>query len=293
MIGWSTLGLAGIADYARARQALEESLEISNDSQLAWNSDITLSFLGWALACQGDYRQGLTLIKQAIERLHADGLIRFLSMAYDFLGYIYQDLNLTQAALEAHTFGLNTALQGQVGFWMPRLSANVAVTRLRLGDLSAVGELEVAFAVATEDYQRFHAVRALEGLLEAGIVNGEPERTLHYAEVLEGMCQMGDLRELGVQVNRWRSAAYRHLGDLARATAALERAKQEAAIIERPRLQWDLHSEALALAFVQGDSVQATLHQNAMNAIAQQIADNLQDPALSNALFTAVMPALG
>jgi tetratricopeptide (TPR) repeat protein len=293
MIGWSALGLAGIADYGRARKALEESLEISNDSQLAWNSDITLSFLGWALACQGDYRQGLALIKKAIERLHADALIRFLSMAYDFLGTIYQDLNLTQAAMEAHTFGLNTALTGQVGFWMPRLSANVAITRLRLGDLSAVGELEVAFAVATEDYQRFHAVRALEGLLEAGILCGEPERTLHYADILESMCQLGDLRELGVQVQRWRSAAYRLLGQMDQAEAALEKAKRVAATIERARLQWDLHAEAMALAGARGDLALAGQHQNAMNAIAQRIADNLQDPALSGALFTAAMPALG
>ena len=293
MVGWSTIGLAGIADYDRARKALEMSLAISDDSQLAWNSDVTLAFLGWTLACQGDYRQGLTLINQAIERLQADGLVRFLSMAFDFLGHIYQDLNLTQAALDAHALGLNTALKGQVGFWMPRLSANVALMRVRLGDASAVGELEVAFAVAMEDYQRFHAVRALEGLLEAGITIGEPERTLHFATVLEGMCQMGDLRELGVQVERWRSAAYRYLGQLDDATAALSKAQTAATPIGRPRLQWELHSEGLALATAQGDTVQATHHQNAMRQIAQRIADNLQDPALSDALLAEPLPVLG
>jgi tetratricopeptide (TPR) repeat protein len=293
MIGWCAMGMTGIADYSRARKALEESLEVSNDSQLAWNSDITLSFLGWALACQGEYRQGIALVKQAIERLHADGLVRFLSMAYDFLGYIYQDLNLTQAALDAHTVGLNTALKGQVGFWMPRLSANVALMRLRLGDLSAVGELEVAYAVAMEDYQRFHAARALEGLLEAGIVRGEPERTLHYAEVLEGICRMGDLREVQVQVHRWRSAAYRLLGQWDQAAAALEQAERTATAIERPRLLWDVHSEAFALAMAQGDLGKAVQHQTAVNVIAQRIADNLHDATLSDALFAAAMPAMG
>jgi tetratricopeptide (TPR) repeat protein len=291
MIGWSALGLAGIADYDRARKALETSLEISNDSQLAWNSDITLSFLGWALACQGEYRQGLTLIEKAIERLRADGLIRFLSMAYDFLGYIYQDLNLHQAALEAHTTGLNTALTGKVGFWMPRLSANVAIVRLRLGDHSAASDLEVAFAVAMEDYQRFHAVRALEGLLEAGIVRGDPNSTLHYAELLEGMCQMGDLRELQVQVHRWRCAAYRLLGQRERAAQELQKGQSAAASITRPRLQWDLHAEAVALATMQGDMAQATLSQNAIHTIAQAIADNLQDPELCRGLLQPAMPA--
>ena len=292
MIGWSALGLAGIADYARAQRVLEESLEISDDSQLAWNSDVTLSFLGWALACRGDYRQGLALVERAIERLQADNLVRFLSMAYDFLGYIYQDLNLTQAALDAHTTGLNAALTGQVGFWMPRLSANVAMTRLRLGDISAMGELEVAFAVATEDYQRFHAVRALECLLEAGVLTGDPNRTLHFAQVLEGMCQLGDLRELGVQVQRWRSAAYRLLGQFDQATASLEKATHDAATIERPRLQWELHVEGAALALAQDDFAQAEQHQAAMNQIAMRIANNLQDPALSGALFAA-MPEMG
>jgi DNA-binding SARP family transcriptional activator len=293
MIGWSTLGLAGTADYGRARKALEMSLEISIDSHLAWNSDVTLSFLGWVLACQGEYRKGLTLIKEAIERLRADGLVRFLSMAYDFLGHIYQDLNLPEAALEAHTTGLNTALTGQVGFWMPRLSANVVIARLRLGDLSAVGELEVAFAVAMEDYQRFHAVRALEGLMEAGITRGEPDRTLHYAEVLEDMCRLGDLRELQVQVHRWRSAAHRLLGEAERAQAELEKAKAAAASIERPRLRWELHAEALALATMQGDLAQAALHQKAMNTIAQAIAHDLQDPDLCRGLFEAALPIGG
>jgi tetratricopeptide (TPR) repeat protein len=293
MIGWCSLGITGIADYARARTVLAESLEVCKDSQLGWNSDITLSFYGWTIACQGDYQQGIALIQESITRLRDDNLVRFLSMAYDFLGYIYQDLNLTEAALEAHTMGLNTALTGQVGFWMPRLSANVAVTRLRLGDLSAVGELEVAFAVATEDYQRFHAVRALEGLLEAGIISGEPERTLHFAGVLEEMCKMGELRELQVQVHRWRSVAYRHMGQLDEAASELERAKLASQEIDRPRLQWDLHAEAYALATVQGDMEQAAHHQKSMNAIAQRIADNLQDPTLSRALFMTPMPALG
>jgi hypothetical protein len=162
-----------------------------------------------------------------------------------------------------------------------------------LGDRSAVGELEVAFAVAMEDYQRFHAVRALEGLLEAGIICGEPERTLHYAELLEGICQMGQLRELQVQVHRWRSAAFRPLGQVQQAASEVEKAKAAAAPIERPRLQWEVHAEAAALATMQGDLAQASLHQNAMNAIAQRIADNLQDPALSRGLLTAVMPAMG
>jgi tetratricopeptide (TPR) repeat protein len=291
MIGWSTLGLAGIADYPRARKVLEMSLEISSDSHLAWNSDVTLSFLGWALVCQGEYRQGLSMIQKAIERLRVDGLVRFLSMAYDFLGHIYQDLNHPQAALEAHTTGLNTALSGNVGFWLPRLSANVAITRLRLGDLSAVGELEVAFAVAMEDYQRFHAVRALEGLMEAGVARGEPERTLHYAELLEGMCQMGGLRELQAQVHRWRSVAYRMVGQVEQAAGELQKARNIAAAIERPRLQWELHAEAVALAAMQDDLAQAALHQNAMTAIAQAIANNLQDPELCRGLFETALPA--
>jgi tetratricopeptide (TPR) repeat protein len=214
-------------------------------------------------------------------------------MAYDYLGHIYQDLNLTEAALAAHTQGLQTALSGQVGYWLPRLSANVALARLRLGDLEAVSELEVAFAVAMEDYQRFHAVRALEGLMEAGILRGEPERTLHFAGVLEGMCQMGDLRELGVQVNRWRSAAYRLLGQNEEAQRALMRAQADAAPIVRPRLHWELHSEAMALAMAQGKVAEAETHSAAMHTIAQRIADNLQNPALSNALFVAAVPALG
>lgn len=292
MIGWCSMGMAGIADYARASKALQESLEISNELQLDWNSDISYCFYGWVLACQGDYRQGLSLIQKAISRLETTGLMRFLSMAHDFLGHIYQDLNLTQAALKAHSCGLNTALTGHVGYWMPRLSANVAITRLRLGDLSAVGELDVAFAVAMEDYQRFHAVAALQGLLEAGIITDQPTRTLHYADILEGMCEMGDLHELRVQVHRWRAIAHRHMSNLPEAANELQKATRAAANIDRPRLQWELHAEALAQATHAGQSEQMAHHQHAMNTIAQRIADNLRDPALSNALFVTEMPAL-
>jgi hypothetical protein len=128
--------------------------------------------------------------------------------------------------------------------------------------------------------------------MEAGILRGEPERTLHFAGVLEGMCQMGDLRELGVQVNRWRSAAYRLLGQNEEAQQALARAQADAAPIVRPRLHWELHSEGVALALAQGDGAAVEGNSAAMDAIARRIADNLQDPALSNALFAAV-PALG
>jgi hypothetical protein len=49
----------------------------------------------------------------------------------------------------------------------------------------------------------------------------------------------------------------------------------------------------MALALAQGKLVEADAHSGAMHAIAQRIADNLQNPALSNALFVAAVPALG
>jgi hypothetical protein len=58
-------------------------------------------------------------------------------------------------------------------------------------------------------------------------------------------------------------------------------------------LQWELHAEGMALALAQSNIAQALYHQQAMNAIAQRIADNLQDPSLSSALSAAAMPAMG
>ncbi len=280
MIGWGNIGLCGIGDYARASTVLEASLAISRDSHVDWSTDMTFCFLGWAHACLGDYRQGLKLIQAGIARLEANGMTRFLSMGYDFLGCVYQDLNLHQAALDAHTTGLNIALAAKVGFWLPRLSANVAIDRLRLGDPEAFNDLEVTHSIAMEDYQRIHALRALEGLAEAGILRGEPWQTLRYAGELEEICQAGGLRELQAVVHRWRAAAYRYQGDLTTAGDEWAKAQSLATAVGRPRLQWDLHEEGAALATAVGRPDQAATYRAAIGQLAADIAANLVNPEL-------------
>lgn len=284
MIGWAYVGLCGIGDYARACSVLEASVLVSRDSHVDWNTDITLCFLGLSHAALGDYRRGLALIQEGIAGLEADGMARFLSMGYDFLGCVYQDLNLHQEALQAHTTGLNIALAAQVGFWLPRLSANVAINRLRLGDLDAFNDLEATHSIAVEDYQRFHALAALQGLVEAGIARGEAWQTLRYAAELEEICQGGGLRELQAVVHRWRAAAHRCLGDLAAAADELAKAQALAHEVKRVRLQWEIHAEAAALALAQGRPGEADEHRAAVARITAAIAANLDNPAHTRGL---------
>jgi tetratricopeptide (TPR) repeat protein len=284
MIGWSYIGLTGIADYGRAYEALNQSLILSRDAHLDWNSSITLAFVGWVHACQGDYGRALEMVQAAIDQLRAADLVRFLSMAYDFLGYIYQDLNLHEQALEAHVTGLQIGIEANVGFWLPRLCADVAIDRLRLGELGAGHDLEVAFSLTVDDYQRFHGVRCLEGLLEEGILTGRPDRTLHFAALLDGISQEGGLREQQVHVLRWRGAAYRLQGKTAQAEELLLAALDLAQTVGRERCIWDLHADLAAFYRELGDLPRAATHETEVAAIVRRIADSLPDPALAAAL---------
>jgi tetratricopeptide (TPR) repeat protein len=190
-----------------------------------------------------------------------------------------------QEALAAHAQGLQIGIEANVGFWLPRLCADVAIDRLRLGELEAYHDLEVALSLTVDDYQRFHAVRCLEGLMEEGVLSGRPERTFHFATLLESMTQAGGLRELQAQVHRWRGAAYRLQGHFAQAHAELAQALALAEAIGRVRLRWDVHAELAALYRAQGDLVRAAAHEAQAAAIVRAIADNLQDPT-----FTAALP---
>jgi tetratricopeptide (TPR) repeat protein len=284
MIAWCALGVGGLSDYQRAQAAGELSLAISQEAHLDWNSWSTMCFLGLASGCLGEYRRGLALLQEGAEQLKAAGLVRFLTMAYGLLGYLYQDLNLHTEALAAHTLGLETGLNANVGFWLPRLCADVAIDRLRLGDLEVVRDLEEALSIAEEGNQQMHSVRCLEGLAEACVARGEGERALDYTDQLLALATAGRMREMAAQAHHWRGAALIQLGQYAEAEAVLGLAAALAQECERIRLQWDVHAVQARLYHAWGRPERAAHHEQSAAALVRQIAENLQDPALMQGL---------
>ena len=152
------------------------------------------------------------------------GLTRFRTIALDQLGYLLLDLNLLDRAAEAFTLGIQLALQTKFYYWLPRLQAHLAISRLRQGDLRAEWELQNALELARRNGQVIHVAHCLEGLAELAMTRGEPAQATRYADELLALTEPRELREMAGQAYRWRGEALLAAGQLEGAEDALNQA---------------------------------------------------------------------
>lgn len=274
----------GIADYDRAKEAFTRSLKISQSASLEWHAAQVLGPLGLACGLSGDYHQALEYLNGSLPIAESIGAKRFQSLLLDMYGTIWQELNLLDRAKAAHQQAVKLAKEADADWWLPRIQANLAIDRLRLGDLDVAEPLQAAFEDAMSRRLEMHAVRCLEGQAELALKQGQPEQALEYAEQLQRLAEPGGMRETVAQAQRWRGEAYLALDDPAQAAAALEQALALAETIGRPRLAWDLHTALAALPQTQAEPDRAASHIARARQIAEALVDNLNDPALQSEL---------
>jgi tetratricopeptide (TPR) repeat protein len=170
-----------------------------------------------------------------------------------------------------------TCKRAESTYWLPRVKANLAIDRLRQGDLNVGGDLQDALNMALERQQQMHATRCLEGLAELALARGEPERALGYADHLRELAQTGGLREMLAQSSRWRGEALTALNQFDEAEAELLRDLREATEIGRLRMAWDTHLALARLYRLRGQADLVVRHESLASEISHRIARALPE----------------
>jgi predicted ATPase len=278
MMAEASLGMYGEANYQRAQEYADEALAISEAAHLEWHTGICLvAGAGLAQGCVGNYQQGLDNLARGLKWAEDSGLAREISIATDSLGYLLQDLNLLEQAKTVHSRGLETSLRAKSAYWLPRLQANLAIDRLRLGDRQNVEQdLGAALTMARDNGQEYHAIRCLEGLAEFNLVLGNVEAALYYADELLRLAEPRALNEMVAQAHRWRGEVMLSAGQLDAAETELKQAAALATDIGRVRLQWDVHAALHRLYKVRRQAELAHQHETIVRIIVAQISHNLQ-----------------
>ena len=280
MIGWTGMGTVGTGDYLRAWESLSQSLALSQRAHLDWHSVCTLSGLGMVEGCLGHYGDGLAHLQQSLRLAEGLGLRRFMTLALDGLGELYLHLNLLDLAQAVHERGLQLMLQMESTYWLPRLQANLAINRLRQGDLAVEPELRAALDLALSRRQGMHATRCLEGLAEAAIARRQPDQALGYLDRLAGLAERGGMREVKAKAHRWRGEALLLMARLDEAEAELTRALDWFTEVGTPRHLRDTHLALAELCRARGHAIAAQQHEAIANDCVARMAASLPDAEL-------------
>jgi predicted ATPase/DNA-binding CsgD family transcriptional regulator len=212
MIGWALLGTMGLGDNRGAAEYFHRALEFSEKAQMSWHTACTLHGLAAAQAADGDYVSAIATSLRGLELSEVVGVSRFTAMGLDTLGMIYQDLGRFTEAEALHSRAITILLRQEWVYWLPRLYANLAIDRLRSGNLDVGKMLREALDLAVTSAQIVHVLRPLEGLAELHLALGEAELTLGYADQLLAIAQAGGLRQAEASARYWRGEALMALG---------------------------------------------------------------------------------
>jgi len=273
MIAYAGTGYTGLGDYPAALANFESALAIAQRADLQWHMGPTLLGLDHVRACTGRYGEawrGMTATLRWLESLRQT---RYQLIAYDFLGYLLLDLGLDAKAMEYSERGLALSRDARITFWRPRIEANLAIARIRLGYLDVGSALDRALRHARENSERSQMVRCLEGLTELALRRGDAAGCLALAAELLSHAETAGLKELAAQARRWRGEALAATGKLEAATEQLALAAATAEEIERVRLAWDATA---ALARLGGGAA----HRARADALAAQIGKSLEGSEL-------------
>jgi tetratricopeptide (TPR) repeat protein len=257
MIGMMHDGRYGDAEYDLAIDYASESLKISQEAHLHWHMVNALFTLGANLLGVGDFQGAIDQLTRAIDQARIIGAHTSISIGLGNLGNCYQALNLLKRAEKVHSKGLE--LEGKIGtnFYLPRLKAELAIDRLRLGILRVGPDLNGALEEARARDQVAHAIRCLEGLAELSHVRGDHETAYRRAAELLQIAQAGDLGEIVAKAYMWQGKAKLAGGSPEAAEDVLQQAVQLADMIGAPRLRWDVHAALAEVYKVQGKQKQA------------------------------------
>ena len=221
MVAFACTGSMGLADYARAQANYEASLEIARKADLQWHMGPTLLGLDHVRACTGRYDEALSGMTKTLRWLESLKQSRYQLIAYDLLAHLLIELGRNREAVEQCERALALGRDKRITFWRPCIEANLAIARLRLGQLDVGPALERAAAYCRQNSEGFQLARCLEGLAELALARGDAAACLAHAGELLSLVEPAGLRELAAQARRWRGEALLAQGQLAAAEEEL------------------------------------------------------------------------
>ncbi|OGI63950.1 MAG: hypothetical protein A2W18_04610 [Candidatus Muproteobacteria bacterium RBG_16_60_9] len=240
MVGYACTGTMGLGDYATAEAKFEAALVIAQRADLQWHLGPILLGRDHVSACTGRYGTAFNGMTRTLQWLESLKQIRYQLMAYDFLGQLLIDLGLNREAVEYSERALVLADASKITFWRPRIAANRAIARLRLGDLDVGPELEHEAAHCREQSERFQLTRCIEARAELALARGDADACLHLARDLLVLAEASELKELAGAARRWCGEALIAKGDARAAVVELAAAARSAREVGRVRLIYDV-----------------------------------------------------
>jgi tetratricopeptide (TPR) repeat protein len=212
MIGYAWTGYMGLADYAKAQANLEASIAIARKADLQWHMGPTLLGLDHVRGCTGRPDQALEGMLKTLQWLESLKQIRYQLIAYELIGYLLLSVGRNAEAADYSERGLALAAEKRIRFWVPRIAANRAIARLRLGERDVGPALEAAAHDCRKNGERKQLARCLEALAECALVLGDARAALGYADELLSLVEAPALKELAARARRWRGEALLALG---------------------------------------------------------------------------------
>jgi tetratricopeptide (TPR) repeat protein/transcriptional regulator with XRE-family HTH domain len=280
MIAFACTGYMGLADYARAESSYRAALAIARGADLQWHLGPTLLGLEHIHACTGRYGEAYDGMMKALRWLESVKQTRYQLMACDLLGHLLLDLGFYRQAVERCERGLALATREGITFWRPRMEANLAIARLRLGDLGVGPALEGALDECRRHSEATQGARCLEGLAQWALARGDAVACRAYADELLSWVEPAGMRELAGVGRRWRGEAMLAQRNHRAALEDLDRALAAAQSIGRPRLAADIHEALARLHEARGSRAQARRHGEDADDIAAGIVRSLAGSGL-------------
>ena len=280
MIAFACTGYMGLADYARSEASFEAALAIARAADLQWHMGPTLLGLDHVRACTGRYGEAFDGMMGTLRWLEGVKQTRYQLIAYDLLAHLLIDLGFDEQAAQQCERGLALAERERIVFWRPRIEANLAIARLRMGDLDVGPALEGALDECRRHSEVTQLTRCLEGLAQLALARGDAPGCLAFADELLLLVEPAGLRELAAVARRWRGEAMLAQGDHQGALEDLARALDGAQEIGRPRLAADIHGALARLHEARGSPAQARRHGEEAGDIAGRIHRSLAGSGL-------------
>jgi len=291
MLGHACVGGKGLGEYSRATSHFEAALEIAYTADLQWHMGPTLLGLDHVRACMGNYGDAWTGMQKTVRWLESLKQVRYQLIAYDYLGDLLLDLNLSAAAAEHMERGLALARISGIDFWRAAMEAHFVIARLRMGDSPGTAALETALARARGASERYLMIPCLDALAELALAGGDASACRKYSGELLTLAESNGLREVEARARRWLGEAFHADSAHAEAHAELSRAALLAREVGRVRLQMDLELALARASASSGRREEAAAHEREAADISRRIEGSLAASDLAGR-FRAAASAL-